>query len=302
MKIVVAGSINMDIVNEVAHHPRAGETIHGQDTAYHPGGKGANQAVAAAKSGADVAFIGAVGEDAFGQELISALQSAGVDTNRVTVKAGTSGLAFITVAGDGENTIILSKGANGELLPIDIDRCKEMLQSADVLLTQNEIPWETTCRAIELAHAAGVRVFLNPAPARPIDAHVLKMVDVLVLNETETEAVTGIHVDTVEDARAAAAALLVQGVKQVVITLGTRGAVDVAEDMSLHVPAFSVKAIDTTAAGDTFLGALASQDLTDVRQAIRYASAASAIAVTREGAQPSIPTGAEVVDFLRDRA
>ena len=169
-----------------------------------------------------------------------------------------------------------------------------------MLLTQNEIPWETTCRAIELAHEQGARVFLNPAPARAVDADTLELVDVIVLNETETEVITGVHVETVEDARAAAADLLDKGVGQVVITLGTNGAVYVSRDESCHLPAFAVKAVDTTAAGDTFIGALSTRSLKDIRAAIRFASAASAISVTRVGAQPSIPTLAEIEAFLRD--
>ncbi|WP_067927018.1 ribokinase [Alicyclobacillus shizuokensis] len=300
-KLAVVGSINMDVVNRVERHPQPGETIHGLGTAYSPGGKGANQAVAAARAGAQVCMVGAVGDDAFGPELRSALQGFGVDTRWVAHKPGSSGLAFITVASSGENNIILSAGANGRLTAADVEAAAPGLRDVDAVLLQNEIPWSVTQSALQWAHQFGKRVFLNPAPARRVGRETLSMVDVLVLNETEAQVITGIQVDTPHRAETACQRLLGEGCQGVVLTLGSNGLVyqDKA-GRSLRVPAFSVEVVDTTAAGDTFIGALAAiwEADADLPRALRFASAAAALTVTRAGAQESIPERGEIESFL----
>jgi ribokinase len=301
--IVVIGSINMDVVNQVKWHPLPGETIHGLGTTYSPGGKGANQAVAAARAGASVRMLGAVGSDAFGQELLDTLRGYGIDTEWVRVKQGSSGLAFITVSQTGENNIILSAGANGAITVDDIVAAETVLEEADAVLFQNEIPWQVTSWAIKRAKALGKQVFFNPAPARAVTDNVLGSVDVLVLNETEAEVITGISVTGEGHAEAACAQLLQSGCKAVVLTLGTKGSVYMdGQGRRVVTPAFRVAAVDTTAAGDTFIGALATRlhPDGDLGEALRFASAAAAIAVTRRGAQASIPERAEVEAFLAE--
>jgi ribokinase len=309
-KIAVVGSINMDVVNRVERHPLPGETVSGLETAYIPGGKGANQAVAAARAGAQVLMIGAVGQDPFGGPLVEALGQAGVDTAGVLEKEGTSGMAFITVDAHGENNIILSSGANGRL---GVEDMEAGLIGAAVryggmglggVLLQNEIPWETTSAAIRRARTLGATVYLNPAPARKVEDEVLAFVDVLVVNETEAAAISGMKVDSRENAEAAAEWLLGRGVREVIVTLGAAGVVYASkEGERVSVPAFRVESVDTTAAGDTFIGAYAAaRDRGDsVQDALRWANAAAAIAVTRPGAQSSIPSANEVDQWLENK-
>lgn len=299
MKITVIGSINMDVVNKVQSHPQPGETIHGLGTSYSPGGKGANQAVAAAKSGASVSMIGAVGDDGFANQLEAALTDAGVLVDCLSVKEGTSGLAFITVNALGENNIILSAGANGELEALDVARHHRSIDGADIILLQNEIPWDATSEAIHIAARQGVRVYLNPAPAVEIDQETLASVDTLFVNETEAETLTSIKVTSVEQGKAACLRLLNDGVRAVVLTLGGNGSLYMdAAGTDISVPAYPVTVVDTTAAGDTFIGAFASQPTDNLEQALHYAAAAAALTVSRPGAQASIPTREEVLHFL----
>jgi ribokinase len=303
MKLIVVGSINMDVVNRVHEHPVPGETISGNGTAYHSGGKGANQSVAASLSGSQVTFIGAVGTDAFAGELIGALNQYKVEAGPVSRKEGTSGMAFITVDDSGENTIIVSPGANGKLVPDDIQDQHHLFNDAGALLLQNEIPWETTCFAMKLAKDAGIPVFLNPAPAKKIPEEVLSDIDWLVLNEAEAEVITGIQVNN-EDALLQAAKFLIdRGVSRVILTLGGKGSFYLDDQGNeIKTPAFRVTAVDTTAAGDTFIGALAARFVEgySIQDALTFASAAAAITVTRNGAQPSIPERVEVEHFLRE--
>ncbi|WP_339278620.1 ribokinase [Paenibacillus sp. FSL W8-1187] len=299
-RILVAGSINMDIVSRVARFPEPGETISGRGTSYHPGGKGANQAAAAAKAGAACSMLGAVGGDPFGDALVASLEDAGVGVQSVLTKDGTSGLAIITVNEGGENHIVLSAGANGLLT------AEDALAEADwrgvyAVLLQNEIPWETNEALIRSAGEAGVRVWLNPAPAREVPAELLPLLDTIIVNETEAAAVSGLPVPD-----RAAAELLARGARRVVVTLGEQGCLcaDAAGER-LSVPAYAVEAVDTTAAGDTFIGAFAAASAagTDTEAALRFAAAAAAIAVTRPGAQASIPSRDEIEAFLaRERA
>lgn len=299
--IVVVGSVNMDIVNAVEKHVQPGETIHGYGTAYSPGGKGANQAVAASLSGADVAMIAAVGTDGFGTELLGALTKYGVRTSSVCRKDGSSGLAFIMVDAKGQNSIILSSGANGQLTVGDVAAAEAELSHADAVLLQNEIPWAVTQHVIEYTHAKGIVSIVNPAPAVRISQEVLGLIHTLVLNETEAEAVSGQSVGNMEQAEHVAKGLLACGVQAVIITLGERGSIYVDGAATIRTPIFPVKPVDTTAAGDTFIGAYAASVTAGmpVEEALRFASAAAAIAVTREGAQASVPSREEVAEFLR---
>lgn len=299
--IVVIGSVNMDIVLEVDQFPQPGETVKGNHVSYKPGGKGANQAVAASLAGASVSMAGAVGTDGFGSVLRETLSLKGVETSHIRSKEGGSGLAFITVSCSGENQIILSPGANGLFSPSDIP--DELLRKAGLLLLQNEIPWETNEAVLEKAALFQVPVFLNPAPALRLPAGCLPFIHTLILNESEAEAVTGRTVTSREQAMEAAQSLRQLGVRNVLVTLGKQGSILLAEDGAVYeTAAFLVQAVDTTAAGDTFIGAYAARMTggSPVGEALRFASAAAALSVTRLGAQESIPTEREVIDFLRD--
>ncbi|RUS44970.1 ribokinase [Cohnella sp. AR92] len=298
-KIVIVGSINMDIVNEVVRFPEPGETIHGRGAAYHPGGKGANQAGAASQAGGEVVMVGAVGSDEFGKVLRSSLRELGVDTTHLKTKQGSSGLAFITVSDSGENQIILSAGSNGELTPDDISNGP--FECAAFALLQNEIPLEANLHAMKLCADRGIKVYYNPAPATTIPPEAFPLIDTIVVNETEAAVVSGLEVRTAVDAEAAAYKLRQAGASNVIVTLGGKGAYALdASGVSYQVPAFHVQALDTTAAGDTFIGSYvaAMADGLAVFDALRFASAAAAIAVTRQGSQSSIPTREEIVDFL----
>lgn len=302
-RIVVVGSLNMDLVVKTLELPRLGETISGQDFHTIPGGKGANQAVAAGKLGASVCHVGRVGRDGFGDALLASLQAAGVDTTCVEKLDGIpTGVALITVDAVGDNTIVVVPGANGQCGPEFVTAALGRLEG-DVLVCQLEIPLESVLAAAEVAKEKDMLVVLNPAPAAPLPAELMQCVDILILNETETEVITGIQVTDVASAMVAGRAILGMGVQQVVLTLGKNGSVHVSAEKEVHVPAFSVKSVDTTAAGDAFIGALAAfiTKTKDVEDALTIASAAGALAVTRLGAQSSLPTLDEVTAFLRDR-
>lgn len=301
-KVAVIGSINMDIVNQVEEFPLPGETIHGHGTTYQPGGKGGNQAVAASLAGNGALMIGAVGDDAFGGTLTESLRSRGVDTAGVFVKAGSSGLAFITVSAAGENTIVLSAGSNGKLAPADV--AAEALEGVGIVLLQNEIPAEVNMRALRLCAELGIAVCYNPAPAAMLPDEALPLIDTLVVNETEAQIVSGLPVGGAEEAERAARALQAAGVSRVIVTLGGQGAVALDREGAVHrVPAFKVSPVDTTAAGDTFIGAFAAASAEGLAmpEALRFAAAAAAISVTRAGAQSSIPAKAEIEALLRER-
>lgn len=300
-RIVVVGSVNMDVVSVVAAFPQPGETVHARETSFHGGGKGANQAVAAAAAGAHVEMIGAVGSDAFAEPLAAGLAARGVEVAALARKPTTSGQAFITVDASGQNTIILSAGANGQVTARDIEAARGRIAQADVLLTQNEIPWEATFAALRLAHDAGVRVICNPAPAFEPPSDAFPLIDTLILNEIEAATLTHGAVSTLSDAALAAADLLARGVREVVVTLGALGSLYVSADRQrIETPSFPINVVDTTAAGDTFIGMYAvAATRGDAAEALRFATAASALAVSRPGAQESIPTRAEVEAFLQ---
>ncbi|MDF2838007.1 MAG: ribokinase [Paenibacillus sp.] len=304
-RLAIIGSINMDLVVHVQRHPQPGETIHGSDTLYSPGGKGANQAVAGAKSGATVTMIGAIGSDASGRDLLSSLQDYGVGTEAIVSKDGSSGLAFISVDADGENIIILSPGANGKLMPCDLEQAWHAIKGCSAVLLQNEIPLETTLAAISKASEAGIRVYFNPAPAVKLPDEAYEGIYCLILNETEAEYIVGTEFGEGEQAELATVRALVEaGAASVVLTLGSRGAVygDRSGDIR-RVEAYPVHPVDTTAAGDTFIGAFAAEREggATAERALRFASAAAALAVTKSGAQMSIPTKTDVETFVSSR-
>lgn len=300
-RVTVVGSLNMDLVVRAPRIPRPGETIIGGEFRTVPGGKGANQAVAAARLGAQVAMVGRVGGDAFGGLLLENLAAAGVDHTFVTrdVEAAT-GVALIEVDDAGQNSIVVVSGANMRLAPADVEAAAAAIGVADVLLLQLESPLETVTRAAQVAHARGVTVILNPAPARPVPAGLLGLVDVLIPNESETALLTGLPVGDQEEAQAAAAALRRMGVATVILTLGERGALLAYEGGAELFPAFDVTPVDTTAAGDAFVGglAVALAEGRPLQEAVRWGNAAGALATTRLGAQPSLPTRQALDDML----
>ena len=296
-KIVVLGSTNTDMVIRGTHLPVPGETICGGVFAMNPGGKGANQAVAVArlagKKGACV-FIAKVGDDLFGRDTIARMAKEGIDGRLIVDKKEPSGTALILVDKKGQNVISVALGANGTLSKKDILPLKAEIEGAAVLLLQLETPIETVEAAAEIAHKAGVAVILNPAPAAKLPRKVYGCLDWITPNETEAELLTGVKVVDVGSAKAAAAVLKGRGVKNVLITMGVKGCY--VDEIGKVVPAKKVKAVDCVAAGDTFNGAFAVA-LAEGRgtvEAVEFAQKASAISVTREGAQPSIPTRKEI--------
>lgn len=300
-KLVVLGSVNADHVLQVTDFPRPGETVTGRGYRIVPGGKGANQAVAAARLGADIGFIARIGQDAIGAQMYAGFQADGMDVQGVSVDPKLpTGIAIIYVADHGENSIGISPEANGALTPAVLAQHQSLLLAADTLLLQLEVPLETVAAAIELAHANQVKVVLNPAPARALPAELLAQVDLITPNQTEAELLTGIPVTDAPSAAAAAAKFHGLGITEVMITLGKAGVWYSRQGVGKLVPGFRVDAVDTTAAGDTFNGALLAelQRSDDMNAAIRFAHAAAAISVTRPGAQTSIPTRREVEQFL----
>lgn len=297
--ILVVGSLNTDLVVRTPRFPKPGETIHGEDLATVPGGKGANQAVAAARQGASVAMLGRVGQDRFGDFLLDNLKQDHVDTSRVRRDDAATGTAMIIVDREGQNSIVLSPGANGKVRPADVGPAS--FPDVKLVLFQLEIPLETVVHAARLAKEKGVRVVLNPAPARPIPDELISLADYLLPNETELSLLTGKEVTDVPSAEPAARALLARGVQTVIVTLGANGALLVTRDGAKHVPAFKVKVVDTTGAGDAFIGGFAAAVLRGLglEEAVRYGSACGALATTKFGAQPSLPTKQEVEEFMR---
>ncbi|MEJ8543787.1 ribokinase [Brevibacillus borstelensis] len=295
MNIVVVGSLNMDLVSHVPHLPKAGETIASTSFQTIPGGKGANQAVAAARLGAAVHMIGRVGSDTYGDMLLGSLADSRVHMEGI-VREGTTGMALINVSASGENNIVLVPGANGMMGTEDIDRHRRLLEACDILLVQLEIPLEVVEYAVKKVHELGKTAVLNPAPARSLSPSFLRHVDTITPNETELELLAGMPVETLSQMEAAARALLGQGPKRVVVTMGEKGALIVNAEGAKHVPSLKVQAVDTTAAGDSFTAAFAvgmAKGMTD-EEAAKFASRVAAIVVTRHGAQPSLPTLAEV--------
>jgi ribokinase len=304
-RIVVVGSINLDLVAATERIPIAGETVAGVSFRTFPGGKGANQAVAAARLGGSVSLIGKLGADAFGLQLRGSLEEAKVNTEAVDVHPGSSGVALIATDPKGENAITVVAGANAYLSPADLDTNIGLIHGAGILLTQLEIPLETVEYLAAIAVRERVPLMLDPAPARPLPSSLLERVGWLTPNETETCILTGRQPGELSDGsiEEAANALLDRGCRNVILKLGDRGCfVALADGTRQLLPAFAVQAVDTTAAGDAFNGAFAVALLNEQSplESALWASAVAAISVTRAGAQASMPTALEVDRFLDD--
>lgn len=299
-KVVVIGSLNMDLVTRAPRLPRGGETLIGQSFATVSGGKGANQAVAAARLGAQVSMVGCVGSDAYGEELRGALMVEQIDCQAVSTVEGSSGVALIVVDDNSQNAIVIVAGANGALTPQVIDRFDAVLQAADVIICQLEVPDATVGHALKRGRELGKIVILNPAPAsRPLPADWYASIDYLIPNESEASALSGLPVDSLASAETAATRLIALGAGKVIITLGAQGSMFANGTGFEHFPVPTVKAVDTTAAGDTFVGGFAAALASGKTEAeaIRFGQVAAALSVTRAGAQPSIPTLSDVQAF-----
>ena len=297
--IVVVGSLNLDLVARVNRLPSPGETITGLDFNTYCGGKGANQAVALGRLGASVKIIGKLGSDAFAKQLRDGIEKAGVDASFLEYATGSSGTALITTSADGENTIVVIPGANGALLPEDLERHREQIEQAAMVLGQLEIPGETTECLGRLAQTAGVLFILDPAPVHALSHELLKSVTWLTPNETEAQLLLEAHFPGLPPCKPPKAAdrLLELGVRNVILKLGAKGVYMAGADVeSTYIDAFQVQVVDTTAAGDAFNGgfafALCEKEMTP-REAARFACAVAAISVTRSGAQTSMPNLAE---------
>lgn len=299
--IIVVGSLNMDLVVRAPRHPQPGETLIGSDFQTFPGGKGANQAVAAARLGARVRMIGRVGVDAFGEALLTAAQNDGVDTTFVQHDpVHPTGVALITLDAHGQNTIVVAPGANMQVSEADVERAESVFAGADALLMPLECPLEAVMAATRLARKYGVKIILNPAPARLLPAELLAQLDYLAPNQPELQTLAGGETDVA----AAIAKLRQQGVKSVVVTLGEHGALLASDDQPVQLPAFQVPVVDTVAAGDAFVAAfcVALAEGKPPLEAARWGNAAGALAVTRAGAQPSLPSRVEVMRLLEVQA
>ena len=301
-KLVVLGSSNIDHIAQMAAFPRAGQTLHGHAYSQAYGGKGANQAVAACKQGAAVQFISTLGEDAVGAEMLGHFAALGMDVSAIARVPQATGMAMIWLNDAGENSIVVVAGANAALDAARVETQANAIAAADMLLMQLETPLAGVLRAAQIAHHHGVPVILNPAPASALPDELFACVDIITPNETEAQALTGIAVEDESGAAQAAAVLHDKGVAKVLITLGARGVYASSGGQGHSYPSFRVQARDTTAAGDTFNGALAAALLQGDKwqDAIRYAQAAAALSVQSLGAQPSIPERTAVLAFLAE--
>ncbi|MFC1537862.1 ribokinase [Candidatus Latescibacterota bacterium] len=302
-KIVIIGSSNTDMIIKLSRIPKPGETILGGDFSIAPGGKGANQAVSAARAGGNVVFIARVGDDMFGKQSVEGFRGDSIDTGHIiTDTTAPSGVALIFVDKEGENSIAVASGANANLVPSDITVAKDVIASAGIVLMQLEIPIETVKTAVEIAAGSGAKVILNPAPAQPLSDEILRNITIITPNETEAELLTGVKVEDEQGAEKAADMLLAKGIKTVIITLGARGVYVASPDFRGIIPSFSVKAEDTTAAGDVFNGVLsvALAENMNLTEAVRFSNAAAALSVTKLGAQTSAPYRAGIETFLKD--
>jgi ribokinase len=296
--ILVVGSLNTDLVVRASRFPEPGETISGEDLQVIAGGKGANQAVAAARLGARVSMLGRVGKDNFGDFLLENLKSNKVDSRLIQRDDASTGTATIVVDARGQNSIVLSAGANGKVNDADVDNVS--FEEYNLLLLQLEIPTAAVLSAARRAHESGLSVVLNPAPAKQLPNEFFALADFLIPNETELSLLTNQKVNDIPSAETAARQLLERGIKHVIVTLGSQGALIVDRDASTHVDAYPVEVVDTTAAGDAFIGGFADSLLQgkSPEEAVRFGCACGALATTKFGAQPSLPTKEEVERFL----
>lgn len=295
-KILVVGSINMDLTTVASRYPKMGETIFGNSFSTQQGGKGANQAVAVAKLGGDVKFFGAVGDDLYGKRLTDNLSLCNVSFCGEKISGIPSGVAVITVV-DGDNCIIVTSGANNAITPEMLEKNEHLFKEADYVLMQLEIPVEAVIAAARLGKKHGCMVVVNPAPYMELPEELCNCIDLIVPNEHEAENMTGIYPEDEESCKKAIDAIKAMGIKNAVITLGSKGSVYSEGDKLVFTPAKKVKAVDTTAAGDTFIGGMLTYLSMDksMEEAVKFATAASAITVTRMGAADSVPTADEVV-------
>jgi ribokinase len=300
-KIVVIGSSNVDLLMKMDHLPEKGETVTDAEFFQVYGGKGANQAVAAARAGGNVAFVNCVGEDAYTPQMVQNYKNDGIDTRFVFHEKGiASGHALIMIGGAGMNYLSVAPGANYKLIPAKIDEAMPVIEEAAMIVMQYEITQETIQYVIDIANQKSIPVMWNCAPARAFDMTYIPKINILVLNEVEAGFLAGMPVESEADAEKAANVLIDTGVEKVIITLGSKGAFVLTKTEKVSVPAFKVEAVDTTAAGDTFCGAyaVALVEGKSLKESLRFASAAAAISVTRMGAQPSAPTRSEIDAFL----
>jgi len=296
--ILVVGSLNADLVVSTLRFPQPGETISGEDLQVIPGGKGGNQAVAASRLGANVSMLGRVGRDNFGDFLLDNLKANHVDTQLIQRDDASTGTATIIVDTNGQNSIVLSAGANGKVSSSDVEHAS--FSDFSLLLLQLEIPTPTVLSAATLAKQNGVRVILNPAPAKELLNELISLADYLIPNETELSLLTGMKVNDIPSTEKAAHTLLNKGAKNVIVTLGSKGAFIVNDETNTHVETYKVDVVDTTAAGDAFIGGFASMlDSSNLLDAVRYGCACGALATTKFGAQPSLPTQEEVDEFIK---
>lgn len=297
--ICVIGSLNMDLVVNVDAMPKPGQTIIGSNFKEVPGGKGANQAVAMARLNGNVSMIGKVGEDGFGQTLINSLKNDKVDTTYIQTAKGSTGVALITVDKNAQNSIVVSPGANFEVKEEDIDNNIKAIENSDIVVLQLETPLNTIKYALNKAKELNKYTILNPAPAVKLDDEIIKNVDLLTPNETELEIISGVSIETEEDIQKAAQIMIEKGVKELIVTLGSKGSLYINKEKSMFKKAYKVEAVDTTAAGDSYTGALAvalSQDK-GIEDAMDFASKVGALSVLKEGAQSSLPTLEDVKNF-----
>ncbi len=298
-KVTIVGSLNVDTTLRIKRMPLPGETLAAEGKSSAAGGKGANQAVSAARSGAQTAFIGEVGKDNSGQMMLDEMKANGIDVAgiRENDQVGT-GTASILLDENGQNSILIYGGANQQLSPTDVEAAKDKITAADFVVAQFETPQAATLRAFQLAKANGVTTILNPAPAQKIDPEVLKLTDLIIPNETESAELTGVIITNETSMLISAAKFAQMGVRNLIITVGAKGAFYCTQDGYSFIPAFKVNAVDTTAAGDTFIGALSSQlkpDMSNIEKALVYAQRASSLAVQKMGALPSIPTREQIL-------
>jgi ribokinase len=304
-KIVVIGSSNVDLIMKMERLPGKGETVTDAEFRQVYGGKGANQAVAAARAGGNVAFVSCVGEDAYTPQMVRNYEIENIDTRFVFKESGiASGYALIMIGGDGDNCISVAPGANYKLTPQKIDEALPVFDEAAMIVMQYEIPEETIQYVIDVANRKKIPVLWNCAPARAFDLSYIPKINILVLNEVEAGFLAQMEVKDENDAAIAAEKLIQKGVEKVIITLGSKGAFVITKDEKVKVSAFKVDAVDTTAAGDTFCGSLAVAlaEGKPLKDSLRFASAAAAISVTRMGAQPSAPTRKEIDKFLMEKS